>query len=427
MQVLSWLLLVCGFCFNPLNSPILAILLLSPSYSWEAGTGKDKVTCPRSQRQAEGRCGHKPRFATHPFIGAHPSSCFCGHCHQTKDCSQLVFPAQYWHRVWSSKFLYLNEFLSTLSLLFQKRKALLSILDAWASQVAHLPMQKTHEMGVRSLGWEDPLEEEMATHSSVLAWKVPWTEESGWLQSMGSKDLDTAELAHISLYISTECMLSHVRLFATSWTVVCQASLPMGFFQARIMEWVAISSSRGSSWPRDWTHVSCVFCIGRWILYHWATWETPSIINYMYWKCTIWKKKKVYDLTHFDLYTYPWDVYALQSRWWTHILLPQWVLLLFFHFSLMHLLPSFPRPSLLCFLSLHLSLHLLKFYESSQYILFPPQPPPRFISVPLFWDSSVLLSVSILSFCYRVVFHCIDTPQCVHPPLMDIWVVLDIW
>ena len=193
------------------------------------------------------------------------------------------------------------------------------------------------------------------------------------------------------------------------------------------MEWVAISSSRGSSWPRDWTHVSCVFCIGRWILYHWATWETPSIINYMYWKCTIWKKKKVYDLTHFDLYTYPWDVYALQSRWWTHILLPQWVLLLLFHFSLLHLLPSFPRHSLLCFLSLHLSLHLLKFYESSQYILFPPQPPPRFISVPLFWDSSVLLSVSILSFCYRVVFHCIDTPQCVHPPLMDIWVVLDIW
>ena len=40
-------------------------------------------------------------------------------------------------------------------------------------------------------------------------------------------------------------------------------------FQARILEWVAISLSRGSSWPRDWTHVSC---IGRWILYRWATW-----------------------------------------------------------------------------------------------------------------------------------------------------------
>ena len=40
---------------------------------------------------------------------------------------------------------------------------------------------------VQSLGWEDPLEKEMATHSSILAWKVPWTEEPGRLQSMGSQ------------------------------------------------------------------------------------------------------------------------------------------------------------------------------------------------------------------------------------------------
>ena len=42
------------------------------------------------------------------------------------------------------------------------------------------------ETQVRSLGWEDPLEEEMATHSSTLAWRIPWTEEPGGLQSMGS-------------------------------------------------------------------------------------------------------------------------------------------------------------------------------------------------------------------------------------------------
>ena len=47
---------------------------------------------------------------------------------------------------------------------------------------------------------------------------------------------------------------------------------PWGF-QARIFAWVAISSSRGSSQPRDWTQTSCVSCIGRWILYLWATWE----------------------------------------------------------------------------------------------------------------------------------------------------------
>ena len=51
--------------------------------------------------------------------------------------------------------------------------------------VKRLPtMQETQ---VRSLGWEDPLEKEMATYSSTLAWKIPWTEECGRLQSIGSQ------------------------------------------------------------------------------------------------------------------------------------------------------------------------------------------------------------------------------------------------
>ena len=49
------------------------------------------------------------------------------------------------------------------------------------------------EIWVRSVGWEDPLEKEMATHSSILAWRNPWTEEPGRLQSMGHKELDTTE------------------------------------------------------------------------------------------------------------------------------------------------------------------------------------------------------------------------------------------
>ena len=68
-----------------------------------------------------------------------------------------------------------------------------------------LPMQETR---VQSLGWEDPLEKEMAAHSSLLAWKISCTEEPGRLQSMG-------------------------------------------FFQARVLEWVDVSFSRGSSRPRD--------------------------------------------------------------------------------------------------------------------------------------------------------------------------------
>ena len=52
-----------------------------------------------------------------------------------------------------------------------------------ALMVKNLPaMQETR---VRSLGWDDPLEKGMATHSSILAWRIPWTEKSGGLQSMG--------------------------------------------------------------------------------------------------------------------------------------------------------------------------------------------------------------------------------------------------
>ena len=50
-----------------------------------------------------------------------------------------------------------------------------------------LPTQEPQETQVRSLGWEDPLEEEMVTHSSMLAWEIPWTEEPGGLQSIGSQ------------------------------------------------------------------------------------------------------------------------------------------------------------------------------------------------------------------------------------------------
>ena len=66
-----------------------------------------------------------------------------------------------------------------------------------------------------------------------------------------------------------------MRSFLILGTVVCQVLYPCFFFQSRILESVAISSSRGSSWPRDWTCISWVYCIGRWILYHWATWEDP--------------------------------------------------------------------------------------------------------------------------------------------------------
>ena len=59
----------------------------------------------------------------------------------------------------------------------QRLKRLLAMWETW----------------VPSLSWEDPLEKEMATHSSILAWRIPWMEELGGLQSTGHQELDTTE------------------------------------------------------------------------------------------------------------------------------------------------------------------------------------------------------------------------------------------
>ena len=67
-----------------------------------------------------------------------------------------------------------------------------AILLRRASLVAQTTkrLSAMQETQVQSLGWEDPLEKAMAPHSSTLAWKIPWTEEPGRLQSLGSKESD---------------------------------------------------------------------------------------------------------------------------------------------------------------------------------------------------------------------------------------------
>ena len=83
------------------------------------------------------------------------------------------------------------------------------------------------------------------------------------LRKMQIKTTMKYHLTHVRMRAK---FFSHVRLFATPWTVAYQDSLSMGFsihgiFQARLLEWVAISFSRGSSRPRDQTQVSCI--VGR--------------------------------------------------------------------------------------------------------------------------------------------------------------------
>ena len=132
------------------------------------------------------------------------------------------------------------------------------------------------EMWVRSLIWEDPLEEEMATHSSVLAREVPRTEEPGGLWSMGSQrlrhDLATKQQQQHSWVLSGDNslliswwestlirtnILSFDRYDSESESEVDQSCLTLfnpidcslpgssirGIFQARVLEWVAISFS----------------------------------------------------------------------------------------------------------------------------------------------------------------------------------------
>ena len=85
----------------------------------------------------------------------------------------------------------------------------------WASLVAQAVknLPAVRETQVRSLSWEDPLEKGMATHSSILAWRIPWTEQPAWLQSIGSQrvgqDWTTNTFTFLMLMLrdNPECIL----------------------------------------------------------------------------------------------------------------------------------------------------------------------------------------------------------------------------
>ena len=151
-------------------------------------------------------------------------------------------------------------------------------------------MQEMQEMWVQSLGQEDLLEEEMAPHSSIFAWKISWAEEPGRLQSMGPQRVGY-NWAHTHTHICTcVCILFqvlfHYRLLHAIeysslcytvgpsylfyiWSEVLVAQLcptlwfPMGCslpgsyahgtLQAKILQWIAIPFSKRSSWPRNQT------------------------------------------------------------------------------------------------------------------------------------------------------------------------------
>ena len=93
----------------------------------------------------------------------------------------------------------------------------------------------TQEMYIQFLGWEDPLEKEMATHSSILAWRTPWAEELTWPQG----------------FAKSQTRLSNFHFHCTPMDCSPPGYSVHGVLQARILEWVVTSFSRGSFPPRD--------------------------------------------------------------------------------------------------------------------------------------------------------------------------------
>ena len=72
-----------------------------------------------------------------------------------------------------------------------------------AQRIKCLPAKQ--ETRIRPLGWKDPLEKEMATHSSILAWRIPWTEGPGSYSPRGNKESDTTERLHTHMYLFAGC------------------------------------------------------------------------------------------------------------------------------------------------------------------------------------------------------------------------------
>ena len=82
-----------------------------------------------------------------------------------------------------------------------------------AQRLKRLPAMR--ETWVRSLGWEDPLEKEMATHSSILAWRIPWTEEPGGLQSSGSQRVGQDRATSLFTFFHMPYVFSYPHILTT--------------------------------------------------------------------------------------------------------------------------------------------------------------------------------------------------------------------
>ena len=174
--------------------------------------------------------------------------------------------------------------------------------ESIAQSVKNLPaMQETQ---VRFLGWEDPLEKEMATHSSILAWKIPWTEEPSGLLSMDSQELDTTSwLNHHchrwKLIFKMTCSLSNFpylrkkkknwkdRGFRISNSPIALTVVHSGFLYAHYFIFVVQSLSRVRLFVTPWraAHQACLSATISWSLLKLMSTEAVMPSNHLVLSC----------------------------------------------------------------------------------------------------------------------------------------------
>ena len=186
-------------------------------------------------------------------------------------------------------------------------------------------MQETSEMWVRSLGWEDPLEEGMETHSSILAWRIPWTEEPGGLQPIESQRVrhDWSDLAHTPFIITYRCLLmNNVRSWSveqrlTSWGPsfgrgsVCVVSSRVQMSSG----WDAVGCMH---WDMSWSielHKTCSFVVstGSGATLQVSELQTQEFYVNFAPSDLLYKRKEKESVSHLQSYK-PYQVYSCPKR-----------------------------------------------------------------------------------------------------------------
>ena len=185
-----------------------------------------------------------------------------------------------------------------------------------AQKVKNLPAMR--ETWIRSLGWEDPLEEVVATHSNILAWKLPWTEEPGRLQSMGWQRVRHDWTQQSTLSCAGR-VFRELRKFGRSLAVTCPDSGGKGGLGKRLLgvtpcivevEGEYPSLLHKVSWRRKW-QLTPVFLPGKSL-------GQRSLAGYSLWGRRVWhnlatkqqQQKRNNKTCPWQIYSVPWQIYS---------------------------------------------------------------------------------------------------------------------